>query len=93
VREVAVYALAIAGGALAILACAGVVLMRDGLDRLHYTGPAALGGACLAAAVLVEGGWSLIGLRAILLGALLLVTAPVVTQATAHAIHRRREDA
>src|SRR5207249_4101245 len=52
-RELAVWALIAAGGALELLACAGVALMRDGLDKLHYTGPAATGGACLAGAVLV----------------------------------------
>ena len=88
-RDVVVWALVIAAGGLQVLACAGVLLMRDALDRLHYVGPSALGGACAAAAVLCAGGWSLIALKAILLAAILLVTGPVLTHATARAIHAR----
>jgi multicomponent Na+:H+ antiporter subunit G len=91
-RELAVACLVAAAVALELLACAGVLLMRDALDRLHYTGPATVGGLCAAAAVLVQGGWSLIGMRAILLGVLLVVTAPVLTHATAKAIHRHEDE-
>lgn len=88
-RHVIVTALQVATVALAVLSVGGVVLMRDALDRLHYTGPAGLAGICAAAAVLVQGGLSLIGTRAILLAAILLVTTPVLTHATAHAVDRR----
>jgi multicomponent Na+:H+ antiporter subunit G len=88
-REIVVWALVIAAGALQVLACLGVLLMRDAFDRLHYTGPSALGGVCAAAAVLCAGGWSLIALKALLLAAILLVTGPVLTHATARAIHAR----
>jgi multicomponent Na+:H+ antiporter subunit G len=88
-REIVVWALVIAAGALQVLACLGVLLMRDAYDRLHYTAPSALGGLCAAGAVLCAGGWSLIALKALLLAAILLVTAPVLTHATARAIHAR----
>jgi multicomponent Na+:H+ antiporter subunit G len=87
VRDVVVGVLLVSGTALAVFACLGVVLMREAMDRVHYTAPAALGAAALAGAVLVQGGWSLIGLRAIALAALVLVTAPVLSHATARAIH------
>jgi multisubunit Na+/H+ antiporter MnhG subunit len=86
-RDVAVDALLAAGGLLAAFGWLGVLLLRDPLDRLHYVAPAGLGGVLLAGAVLVHGGWSLIGWRAILLAAFLLVSSPGLSHATAHALH------
>ena len=88
-RDVIVDVLLVAAVALTLLTCAGVALMREPLDRLHYTGPAVLGGVCAAAAVVVAGGPSLIGTRAVLVAALLLATTPVMTHATARALHHR----
>jgi multicomponent Na+:H+ antiporter subunit G len=90
-RDLVVWALAATGVAAQVLACLGVVLMRDALDRLHYTGASMLGVACLCAAVVVSESASLIGLKAILTGAFLLVTGPVLVHATARAIHLHRE--
>ncbi|QEC48231.1 monovalent cation/H(+) antiporter subunit G [Baekduia soli] len=91
-RDLVVDALLIATVALTVISVAGVLLMRDVLDRLHYAGPALLGALCAASAVLVAGGPSLIATRAILLATILLVTAPVLTHATARAIHDRRAE-
>ena len=91
-RDVVTWLLVGAGLALAALSCLGVALMRDALDRLHYAGPASLAVACLCAAVLVRGGWSLIGLRAILLAAFALATSPVLIHATARTIQLRSEE-
>jgi multisubunit Na+/H+ antiporter MnhG subunit len=71
--------------------CLGVVLMRDALDRLHYASASSAGVACLCAAVVVAEGPSLIGLKAILSGAFLVVSGPVLVHATARAIHLHRE--
>jgi multicomponent Na+:H+ antiporter subunit G len=90
-RDAIVWALVSVGVAVQLLVCLGVVLMRDALDRLHYTGASTLGAACLCAAVVVSESASLIGLKAILTGAFLLVTGPVVVHATARAIHLHRE--
>ena len=90
-RDVVVWVLAGAGVAVQVLVCLGVVLMRDALDRLHYAGASALGVACLCAAILVSESASLIGLKASLTGAFLLLTGPVVVHATARAIHLHRE--
>jgi len=90
-REVVVTVLQVVTVALAALSCAGVVLMRDGLDRLHYTAPVSLAALFACAAIWVQGGPSLIGTRGILLAGILLGTSPVLTHATARTIHARRE--
>jgi multicomponent Na+:H+ antiporter subunit G len=90
-RDVATWALVGVGVAVQALACLGVVLMRDALDRLHYASASSAGAACLCAAVVVAEGPSLIGLKAILTGAFLLASGPVLVHATARAIHLHRE--
>jgi multisubunit Na+/H+ antiporter MnhG subunit len=91
VRDAVVWVLVGAGVALQLLVCLGVTLMRDALDRLHYTGASTVGVACLCSAVVVGEGPSLIGLKAILTGAFLLASGPVLVHATARAIHLHRE--
>ena len=90
-RDVATAALLVAGAALELLACLGVVLMRDALDRLHYAGLATLAALCLAAAILVRESFSIIANKAVAVAVLVLITAPVLTQATARAVHARQE--
>jgi multisubunit Na+/H+ antiporter MnhG subunit len=86
VRQVLTGVLVLAGVGLQVLTCLGVVLMRDALERLHYTATAGLAGCCLAAAVLVDEGPSLIGIKATLLAAFLVIASPVLSHATARAI-------
>jgi multicomponent Na+:H+ antiporter subunit G len=90
VRDVVTSILVGAGVALQVFMCAGVVLMRDALDRLHYVGASAAGIACLCTAVVVAEGPSLIGIKALLMAAFLLVSGPVMAHATARAIHLHR---
>ncbi len=90
-RDVVVGALVVAGVGVQIFAALGVLLMREALDRLHYVGASVVGATCVCAAVVVAEGPSLIGLKAILTGAFLLVTGPVLGHATARAIHRHRQ--
>jgi multicomponent Na+:H+ antiporter subunit G len=90
-RDVVVWVLVGAGVALQVIVCLGVTLMRDALDRLHYTGASSVGVACVCAAVVVHESASLIALKAILTGSFLLVTGPVAIHATARAIHLHRE--
>jgi multicomponent Na+:H+ antiporter subunit G len=89
VRHAVVDALLALAVVLTVLCCAGVVLMRDPLDAVHYLAPAVLVGLAAAAAVVVAGGASLIGTRAVLVAAILLLTAPVLSHATARALHER----
>jgi multicomponent Na+:H+ antiporter subunit G len=90
VRDVVTWVLVGVGVGTQVLVCLGVVLMRDALDRLHYAGASTLGVACVCAAVIVAAGPSVIGLKAILTAAFLAVTGPVLTHATARAIHLHR---
>lgn len=92
-RDVIAGVLVVAGTGLQVLACLGVALMRDPLDRLHYLGPSSLAGLLLAAALVVQESFSLIGNKAILLALLVLVTSPVLAHVTARAIeHERRRE-
>jgi multisubunit Na+/H+ antiporter MnhG subunit len=91
VRDAVMWVLVGAGVTVQAFACLGVLLMRDALDRLHYVGVSTVGIACLCAAVVVAEGPSLIGLKAVLTAAFLLVTGPVLAHVTARAIHLHRE--
>jgi multisubunit Na+/H+ antiporter MnhG subunit len=91
VRDVATWALVCLGVGMQVFTCLGVTLMRDAMDRLHYTGASTVGVASLCAAVLVRESFSLIGIKAILTAAFMLVSGPVLVHATARAIHLHRE--
>jgi multicomponent Na+:H+ antiporter subunit G len=65
--------------------------MRGALARLHYVSVSTLGALLVVAAVLVRDGASLIGVKAVLVGAFLVATGPVLSHATARAIHQRAE--
>ena len=83
--DVAVAVLLVLGCAAQALAVAGVALMRNAFDRLHYTGAAMLGSVLLAAAVLAREGFSLIGDKGILVAAVIVFTSPVLVQAIGRA--------
>lgn len=84
-RDAIVYALLALGVGLEAIACLGLVAMRDVYDRLHYLAPSALGAALVAGAVWVREGPSIIGLKALLLAAFLLVCSPALAHGTARA--------
>jgi monovalent cation/proton antiporter MnhG/PhaG subunit len=89
VRDVVVAALLILGAGLGVVCAVGVLAMRDPFDRLHYTSPASLAAAAVAAAIVVRESFSLIGNKAILLAFLFLVTSPVLVHVTARAARLR----
>lgn len=89
IRDVLAAALLWAGVALQVLACAGVVLMRETLDRLHYLGPGAPAAALVAAALLVRDGLTQGSGRALMVLGVIALSGPVVANATARAVHRR----
>jgi multicomponent Na+:H+ antiporter subunit G len=94
VAEVVVALLLAFGVALVLLSCAGVVAMRDPLDRLHFTSPAAtIAPVLFTAAVLVEEPLSSAGIKAVIVAILIVATTPVLTHATARAAHIRRHGA
>jgi multicomponent Na+:H+ antiporter subunit G len=92
VRDAAASVLLFAGVALAVLAALGVVLMRDAFERLHFLAPASLSAGCVAAAVVVQESFSLIGNKAIALAVFLLVTSPVLGHVTARALYNRERE-
>jgi multicomponent Na+:H+ antiporter subunit G len=88
-RDLVVAILLIAGVAIELLCCLGVVVMRGAYARLHYSAPAGLGAMLLGLAVLLRQGFSLIGDKAMLIGVFVLLTAPVLSHVTARAAHIR----
>jgi multicomponent Na+:H+ antiporter subunit G len=82
-NEVVTTVLLFCGVALLLVSALGVVTMRGVFDKLHYTAPSSLGAVLVTAAIMVRESWSLIGMKAILTAAFLLVTSPVLAHATA----------
>jgi monovalent cation/proton antiporter MnhG/PhaG subunit len=82
-------ALVVAGVAVMAFACLGVVLMPSALARLHYVTVSTLGVVLVVAAVVIDEGASLISLKAVTLGVVLVATAPVLAHVGARAVHRR----
>ena len=88
--DVSVVVLLALGVGVELLCCIGVLVMRGVYDRLHYTGPAGFGAVLISAAVVVrEGLLSQIGVKAVLVAAVLLVVSPVLVHATARAARLR----
>jgi multicomponent Na+:H+ antiporter subunit G len=78
------------GVASILMSALGVLVMRDALDRLHFTTPAAtLAPVCFAVAVLVEEPLSSAGVKAVLVALVIVLTTPVLSHATARAVRIR----
>jgi multisubunit Na+/H+ antiporter MnhG subunit len=75
-----------AGGGLELFAVAGVVLLPDTLDRLHFVSPSSLAAALIAVAIVVRESFSQIGIYALLLAGFLLFTGPILAHVTARAV-------
>jgi monovalent cation/proton antiporter MnhG/PhaG subunit len=84
-REVLVDVFLVSGVALVLISCLGVAVFREAYDRLHYGAPSALGAILIAVAVVIKESFSLVGDKAILVAAVLLVMAPIVTHAIGRA--------
>ena len=71
-RDLAVVVLLVLGVGVTLLSCAGVLVMRNPYDRLHYTAPAAvLAPVAIAAAVVLEERLSAAGIKAVLVAIVL----------------------
>ncbi len=93
-RDAVIAILLVAGVAIELLCCLGVMVMRGAFARLHYGAPAGIGAVLLGLAVLLRQGFSLIGDKAMLIGVFVLLTSPVLAHVTARAAHiRARGDA
>jgi multicomponent Na+:H+ antiporter subunit G len=73
-----------------LIAAIGVLVMRSAFDRLHFPAVATLGAVFVAAAVLVEKSFSLVGDEAAIAAVFLLIASPVLTHATARAVRISR---
>ena len=78
--------LLIAGCAIELVAVLGLCVMRDTYDRLHYVGLVAYGALLIAIAVVFRESFSLIGDKALLVAATLIVTGPVLVHTTMRSI-------
>jgi multisubunit Na+/H+ antiporter MnhG subunit len=88
-REGIAAALVAAAAALEVLACAGLVLMRTALDRLHYASlGSSLPALLVAAAILAQEGLDPRFVNAALVALALAGLGPVLAHATARAVHR-----
>jgi len=84
-QDAVVYVLLGAGVACEVIACVGVVAMRNAYDRLHFVGPAALGAVLIAGAIWAREGPSGIALKATVVAVFLLVASPALAHATTRA--------
>lgn len=87
-RDYAIDVLVGGGVAAELVCCAGVLVMRNTIDRLHYAAAAAvIGPALVAAAVCVrEGVASTPGLNSVLVAVLLAVGGAALSGATARLV-------
>jgi monovalent cation/proton antiporter MnhG/PhaG subunit len=91
VHDVAVGVLLVIGVAAEVVCCVGVLVMDDVFDRIHYAGASTtVGPLAIAAAMVVQETLSTAGIKAILVALTLLITNPVVSQATARAARVRQ---
>jgi monovalent cation/proton antiporter MnhG/PhaG subunit len=72
-----------AGVALLLLCALGMLVMASAYDRLHYASAAGWGALLIALAIVVRESLSLIGDKALLTAAVLVVCGPVLAHATA----------
>jgi monovalent cation/proton antiporter MnhG/PhaG subunit len=90
-HDVVVDALVIAGVGGELLCCLGLLACRDVFARLHYAMAATtVPPFLIAAAVVVEEGWTQPALNALLIAAALFVVNPILATATARAARDRR---
>ena len=81
-RIVAATVLLCAGGAIELLAVLGLCTMRDLYDRMHFVGLVSYGALLIAVAIVFRESFSLIGDKALLVGAVLVVSGPVLVHTT-----------
>jgi multicomponent Na+:H+ antiporter subunit G len=83
-RVVVVFLLFLGMG-IQVICAIGVLVMSDLFDRIHYAGPSSLGVLAVAAAIVVDDGFSVAGVKAILVAVVVFVGNPVLAHATARA--------
>jgi multisubunit Na+/H+ antiporter MnhG subunit len=81
-RHLIATVLLVGGGLLEVLSVLGLCVMRDVYDRAHYVGLAGFGALLIAVAVVFRESFSLIGDKALLVGAILVLSGPVLVHTT-----------
>jgi multicomponent Na+:H+ antiporter subunit G len=88
----AIAGLLLAGGVgVEVACCYALLLFHDSFDRLHFMGPATtVSPVAIAAAIVLERPFLLSGLKAMIVAAVVVVTSPILTHATARALRVRQ---
>ena len=81
--------LLIAGCAIELIAVLGLCALRDVYDRLHFVGLASFGAPLIAAAIVFRESFSLIGDKALLVAAVLVISGPVLVHTTLRSLLTR----
>jgi multisubunit Na+/H+ antiporter MnhG subunit len=89
VRHAVPTVLLVMGVALELIAVIGVSVMRDLLDRLHYVGLAGFGALLVSISIICAESFSLIGDKALVAGALVVLSGPVLVHTTARSLRTR----
>jgi monovalent cation/proton antiporter MnhG/PhaG subunit len=96
VRHIIALVLLVAGVAVILLSCLGVLVAPGAYEKLHFAAPASsLGGLLVGAGLAVEAAAFTPAFKDVFTVIVLAVTGPVVTTATARAIRardQRRDD-
>ncbi|MGH2835348.1 MAG: monovalent cation/H(+) antiporter subunit G [Solirubrobacteraceae bacterium] len=83
------YGLLTAGVLIELISVLGMCVMRDSLDRLHCVSLASWGTLLVAAAIIVEQSFSLLGDKALLAGFLTVLLGPVLVHTTGRSFRIR----
>jgi multisubunit Na+/H+ antiporter MnhG subunit len=81
--------LLISGCAIEVIAVLGLCALRDVYDRLHYVGLASFGAPLIAGAIVFRESFSLVGDKALLVAAVLIISGPVLVHTTLRSLLTR----
>jgi multisubunit Na+/H+ antiporter MnhG subunit len=88
-RTILAPVLLVCGGGLELIAVLGLCALRDLYDRLHYVGLAGYGALLVSIAIVVHSSFSLIGDKALFIGAFLVASGPVLAHVTIRSLLTR----
>ena len=88
-REAVAAVLVVAGAGLDLLSVLGLCLMRDAYSRAHYVSLAGFGALLIAVAIVFRESFSLIGDKALLVAAVLVLSGPVLVHTTLRSLLTR----
>jgi multisubunit Na+/H+ antiporter MnhG subunit len=81
-RIVVATVLLVTGGAIEVLAVVGLCALRDLYDRMHFVGLISYGALLIAVAIVFRESFSLIGDKALLVAAVLVLSGPLLVHTT-----------